>query len=1164
MTENFKQECKKTAYKNRLGKVEYVDETISNKDNLSSIEITDSCVSNGEILGNTNAKTLKIKTINNYDLADKEINPFIGVKYADTSEEYIKLGKYTIDIPKDDKVAKNGEYDGINILSKLDEKYVCGITDFTDCTILDFYKDLCNQLNLTPKRLDFINKDIPVSGNPFTNNETCRTVLQNIAQVFCSFVDIDDVTNEIDLIWFDEEYSEIFEKKDYSELERNQVYGPVNSLSIKESAIEGENVVKEQNGKEIKELIIQGNINQETTNGYQLFDESKLPTRESTSGVIVVNNGDGSFSIEGEEKLSSNFNYNFNYSHEETIELLKAGNITIADNGIVGKITMPYYLMQLRNSAGSIFEISSRDYNCYSNTITQEMLNDESTIMRIGFYGISGKDITKKIIKPMLYQNGNGTFESFTGGRPSPNPDYPQEIETVKGLTNYFNKDLLENFTANLKYINLTLKPNTDYTMSSNISRANSSTANLFFYKYGESSTTEKNSVSPNENRTLTTDETGKVVIAYRNHANLLTNVDFKNDFWYMLNEGKSAKKYIPYGSSWLKISHNEKEIAIDITKKNLIDVKKYVEKNTDYYTIDEKNNVTCIKTDSRSSGFGYYEKLPIGTYTLSTTNNCNLRVYESDDSSFPSQAVSFQRDDRNRIIFTTTKPYVTFKTFNSSSPSLIGQIKLFEGTNDDEFYELVSLNSENLKDELIIDEESNVKLIKKIEKYVFDEERNYQLSSLPDDFECTRFRTVQVVPNNSTDNYVGMSNRFITRLPNSESTDNEYVLFSNGYVYFSIKKSRLEANTSASFKKWISENPITIYYKLAEEKTIDLGKIEPIEMFEGSNNFNLETNIDTTMKIITDYIGNTEEYTGTSIQISKKVYELTEISIVDNYFLYTEELRKKAIKGIWNRVKGFAYTDCKITSYTGKPYLKRGNKIKIQDMDETYFDTYVLSHIFTYDGTFKSVIQSPALTKTQTALKNKLSISNAIRKVERTCNKIDGKIKDVIEEVNGQENKISSVEQTVDSITQQVTNVSTNLTNDYLTSEQVNAMNSHNEESINQLKEEFNILKQTAESLSIEIGSISTIGVDRVKTSTGFTFDENGLDISKTGEEMHNFIDNEGVYVKRNDEEVLGADASGVRAENITVRNYLVIGKNSRIEDYKNNRTGIFYIGDN
>lgn len=588
-----------------------------------------------------------------------------------------------------------------------------------------------------------------------------------------------------------------------------------------------------------------GKSEQETTKGYQLFDESKLPSK-TQNGTILINNEGGSFTIKGNDILSGNFNYSYAYSHEETIKLLKAGNITISDDGAVGGITVPYYLAQLRNSNGQIFEISSRTTNSYSNTITKEMLDDETSFLRIGFFGAKGTNITKKTVRPMLFQDGDGTFEKFTGGKPSPNLDYPQEIKTSKGVENLFDSNLFEEFSNTMKKINLTLKPNTTYTMSSNIQRANSATANLFFFKAGETAETGKNSVSQNEYRTLTTDSTGQVVIVYRNHSNLLTNVDFKKDFWYMINEGSVAKEYVSYGN-WLQLNkHNEeKSYLINMKKKNYFNIREYVTKNSDYYTTDENDNVICIKTDSRSSGFEYYEELPIGTYTLSTTNNCNLRIYESDDSSFPTQTVSFQRNDKNRIIFTTTKPYVTFKTFNSSLPSTIGQIKLFEGTNDDDYYELASLDE--IRDKLFVDEDGNVELIKYTDKIILDEERNYQLSPLPDDFECTRFRTRQKILNNSLENYVGLCDKFVTRLPNSPSTDSEYVLFSNGYVYFSIKKSRLEANTESAFKKWIGNNPVIVYYKLEKEKTINVDKIDAFKklIFSGivKNSADMELN---------------------------------------------------------------------------------------------------------------------------------------------------------------------------------------------------------------------------------------------------------------------------------------------------------------------------------
>lgn len=56
-------------------------------------------------------------------------------------------------------------------------------------------------------------------------------------------------------------------------------------------------------------------------------------------------------------------------------------------------------------------------------------------------------------------------------------------------------------------------------------------------------------------------------------------------------------------------------------------------------------------------------------------------------------------------------------------------------------------------------------------------------------------------------------------------------------------------------------------------------------------------------------------------------------------------------------------------------------------------------------------------------------------------------------------------------------------------------------------------------------------------------------------------------MYVTRSEEEILTANNEGVNAINLTARQYLIIGKNSRIEDYTNgtdgNRTACFYIGE-
>lgn len=107
--------------------------------------------------------------------------------------------------------------------------------------------------------------------------------------------------------------------------------------------------------------------------------------------------------------------------------------------------------------------------------------------------------------------------------------------------------------------------------------------------------------------------------------------------------------------------------------------------------------------------------------------------------------------------------------------------------------------------------------------------------------------------------------------------------------------------------------------------------------------------------------------------------------------------------------------------------------------------------------------------------------------------------------------------------------------------------------------------MKVDANSVNIAIESAMQEGVDRVYTKTGYKFDENGLDISKTGSEITNKLDHTGMYVRKSGNEVLVANANGVKATDLHANTYLIIGKDngrSRFEDYGINRTACFWIG--
>lgn len=252
---NFINECKKRTNANRLGKIsiDKVSSPITNSDNLQSLTIDSGCYVDGNIIGTIYIKKLTgnfISIPDNIDLIDKKIQVEIGVKYDDNSTEYINMGRYNVERPKDEQTANMCEitaYD--DLLNNIDKEYVCNI-DFTsgDKTVSDVYIDVCNQLKLAPKTTTFLNSDIPVKGNLFLSRETNRKVLEEIGKVSSSFIQIESETNKIDLCWLSEndEPDYTFKTNDYAELEGGKIrYGPINSIVIKDTQFEGENVTKQ-------------------------------------------------------------------------------------------------------------------------------------------------------------------------------------------------------------------------------------------------------------------------------------------------------------------------------------------------------------------------------------------------------------------------------------------------------------------------------------------------------------------------------------------------------------------------------------------------------------------------------------------------------------------------------------------------------------------------------------------------------------------------------------------------------------------------------------------------------------------------------------------------------------------------------------------------------
>lgn len=163
----------------------------------------------------------------------------------------------------------------------------------------------------------------------------------------------------------------------------------------------------------IPDLEIAGRSEQMVTTGAQLLDCSKL---NKSAGGAVVNYGDGGYTISGTGTLTASFAASYTLDIKN---VLKPGNLILKSQP-----TMPKLYIRIWDGNTVLAEMQGNS----TKQITQEMIDNENVRVECFLYGNTGSTITPGTYHPMLYQSGNGTWEPYTGGKPSPSPEYPQEI----------------------------------------------------------------------------------------------------------------------------------------------------------------------------------------------------------------------------------------------------------------------------------------------------------------------------------------------------------------------------------------------------------------------------------------------------------------------------------------------------------------------------------------------------------------------------------------------------------------------------------------------------------------------------------------------------------------------------------------------------------------
>ena len=255
----------------------------------------------------------------------------------------------------------------------------------------------------------------------------------------------------------------------------------------------------------------------------------------------------------------------------------------------------------------------------------------------------------------------------------------------------------------------------------------------------------------------------------------------------------------------------------------------------------------------------------------------------------------------------------------------------------------------------------------------------------------------------------------------------------------------------------------------------------------------------------------------------SISTHGITEIRIENNQII--DSHREDFIDGICEAIFGLSFTLYELDSF-GIGYLSLGELFTLQTLNGEEHKALMLCDDLqiTQGVSETSRLEAPEVTETD---------YKAASETDKAINKTILRVDKQAQEITALASKTETIGSAVDGLESKVTHMTE--------------------------------LMIDSDSVDIKI-SEAIEGIDSVKTSTGYTFDKEGLKISKEGEAMENRLDNTGMYVTRDGEEILGANHEGVTAINLSSKQYLIVGDNSRFENYDNGtgskRTACFYIG--
>lgn len=574
----------------------------------------------------------------------------------------------------------------------------------------------------------------------------------------------------------------------------------------------------------VKAIEINGNIRQETTEGYNLFDKSTANTGKAidASGNLATNSRIVTSDFIEVEANTNYFCSNVvgsnlarsTASYDENKTLIEIKSLQNVDKGDF-KLLTPLKTKYIRVSC----------------------LVDDIDVLQVA----KSTDLLP--------------YEPYTGGIPSPNPDYPQEITNVGGYDNIFDKNNIISGSyvsdGNGAFVSNSTSKRTDYIEIQ---------ANSYYYIYSDKTS-------------------GNWGAWYDKDKKFISGITLGGQKEGVVNSPANAK-YIAFTISYQgnltdysKIKINETAIKIKQSGKNLYNQENFLNannwiKNTDGYYTGAANNLHIYINNNKNYIVSNFKEntqysISLKGYSDSIGGNFRFVFKYTDGTSSMNYILNTITESDYRVISQQGKTisYITIN-YSSSRTLYIKDFMLKEVNIGNEYYEpyhepiITPINLQgnilskagDVKDILKVNRNGEVEIKKNIGKLVLTGEEVLIDSSSTSTRKWwgINFSNYGIYQYNDPTKVCDvLTTKFKSRPQQGSFLPGQVALMTGKKnVYFIFEPDTTEEQARAI----LTDMPV--YFRLAEPQTIKLSSISPIELWQGTNIFKLITNLDTDFEV--------------------------------------------------------------------------------------------------------------------------------------------------------------------------------------------------------------------------------------------------------------------------------------------------------------------------